>query len=228
MRVTGAGPVRSRPRPRPALLVLVLVAALSGCAQRAEPSPPEPGEVTTEATVAPPSPPATTGDDPTISTLPLKSYVRLGPSPPARLEIPRIGVRTDVITLGLAADGTMEVPDGGDYDRAGWYTEGPQPGQLGPAVIAGHVDSRTGPSVFYRLRELRAGDLVTVRRADDRVLRFRVEGIRQYAKSALPTDDVFGPVPWPALRLITCAGTFDREAGSYRDNLVVSTRLEGA
>jgi sortase (surface protein transpeptidase) len=146
----------------------------------------------------------------------------------SRLGIPRIGVSAPLVELGLEPDGSMQVPDGRDYDKPGWFTEGPEPGQLGPAVIAGHVDSRTGPSVFYRLRELRAGDQVLVERADGRTLRFEVESTRQYPKAELPTDDVFGPVPWPALRLITCGGAYDRRARSYTDNIVVTTRLLGA
>jgi hypothetical protein len=96
----------------------------------------------------------------------------------------------------------MQVP--GDFQVAGWFTGGPQPGQLGPAVIAGHVDSRTGPAVFHRLRDLRPGDQIRVVRADR------------------PDGAVYGATTAPALRLITCAGTFDRARHSYRDNLVVS------
>jgi hypothetical protein len=226
-----AGSTGSRPQPPRTLLVVLLILllpiVLTGCAQRARPRPVQAAPATAPAPSPPAAAPAAGGEAP-VSTLPLKSYVRVPPSPPVRLEIPRIGVRTGLVQLGLQPDGAMEVPEGSDYDRAGWFTEGPEPGQLGPAVIAGHVDSKTGPSVFFRLRELRPGDQVTVRRADNRVLRFRVEAVRQYPKSELPTDDVFGPLPWPALRLITCGGTFDRRAGSYRDNLIVSTRLEGA
>jgi sortase (surface protein transpeptidase) len=110
----------------------------------------------------------------------------------------------------------------GDFQVAGWFTGGPQPGQLGPAVIAGHVDSRTGPAVFYRLRDLRPGDQIRVVRADRLVVRFRVESLASFPKQALPDDAVFGATTTPALRLITCAGTFDRARHSYRDNLVVS------
>jgi hypothetical protein len=149
-----------------------------------------------------------------------------GPAaPPARLEIPAIGVATPLDRLGLAADGTMEVPV--DFGRAGWFAGGTLPGEQGPAVIAGHVDSRSGPAVFYRLRELRAGDAVEVERTDGVRLRFEVSSRAQYRKSALPTAAVFGPVAWPALRLITCGGSFDRARGSYRDNLVVFARLVG-
>ena len=145
-------------------------------------------------------------------------------SRPARLEIPAIGVSTPLLRLGLEPDGAMEVP--GDFARAGWFAEGPAPGQVGPSVIAGHVDSKTGPAVFYRLRDLRPGDPVLVERADGARLRFLVEGARSYPKAAFPTEDVFGPVPAAELRLITCGGEFDRARGSYRDNLVVFARLD--
>jgi hypothetical protein len=109
--------------------------------------------------------------------------------------------------------------------RAGWFTGAAEPGQLGPAVIAGHVDSRSGPAVFHRLRELRPGDEVLVVRADHRVLRFVVESLASYPKRALPGDRLYGPTAAPALRLVTCAGAFDRERRSYRDNLVVEAAV---
>jgi Sortase domain len=146
-------------------------------------------------------------------------------SPPVRLAIPAIGVATPLVRLGLEADGGMQVP--ADFGRAGWFTEGPAPGQVGPSVIAGHVDSRSGPAVFYRLRELRPGQAILVQRADGSRLRFVVEQARSYPKEGFPTTAVFGPVPEAALRLITCAGDFDRSRGSYRDNLVVFARLAG-
>jgi Sortase domain len=146
-------------------------------------------------------------------------------SVPVRLVIPEIGVATRLIRLGLEPDGGMQVP--GDFGDAGWFAGGPAPGQLGPAVIAGHVDSKTGPAVFYRLRELRPGQAVLVERADGVRLRFVVEQARSYPKAGFPTAAVFGPVPSAALRLITCTGDFDRARASYRDNLVVFARLAG-
>jgi sortase (surface protein transpeptidase) len=101
------------------------------------------------------------------------------------------------------------------------------PGQDGPAVISGHIDSKTGPAVFYRLRDLRRGDTVRVRRADGAWLAFEVTGTARYAKASFPTAAVFGPVPGPVLRLITCTGSFDRASGHYLDNLVVTARPAG-
>jgi hypothetical protein len=217
-------------RVRRGVVVLSLVTAgLAGCAgggQEAEPAARVAPPASTVA-VAPATSRAAAGPTRTTEVIdfPLRSWDRLRPSPPVRLEIPAIGVSSPLVRLGLNPDGTMEVP--GEYGLAGWFTGGPQPGQLGPAVIAGHVDSRTGPAVFYRLRELRPGDQIRVVRADRRVLRFRVEALNSYPKQALPGDQVYGTTTVPSLRLITCAGTFDRARQSYRDNLVVWASLAG-
>jgi hypothetical protein len=160
-----------------------------------------------------------------VEELPERLVVAGSAAAPVRLVIPAIGVATPLVRLGLEPDGAMAVPS--DFGRAGWFAEGPAPGQVGPAVIAGHVDSRTGPAVFYRLRELRPGQAVLVERADSSRLRFVVERARGYPKDGFPTGAVFGPVPAAALRLITCAGDFDRARSSYRDNLVVFARLAG-
>jgi Sortase domain len=158
-----------------------------------------------------------------VGDLPVPDPVPGATSGPARLVIPAIGVATRLLRLGLEPGGAMQVPD--DFGRAGWFAKGPAPGQVGPAVIAGHVDSRSGPAVFYRLRELRPGQVVLVERADGTRLRFTVEATRSFPKDRFPTAAVFGPVPTPALRLITCAGDFDRARGSYLDNLVVFAGL---
>jgi sortase family protein len=160
-----------------------------------------------------------------VGDLPQRPAAAWAAAAPVRLVIPAIGVATPLVRLGLEGDGGMEVP--ADFGRAGWFAEGPVPGQVGP-VIAGHVDSKSGPAVFYRLGELRPGQAVLVERADGSRLRFSVEEARRYPKAEFPTADVFGPVPAAALRLITCAGVFDRARGSYRDNLVVFARLAGA
>jgi hypothetical protein len=139
--------------------------------------------------------------------------------PPVRLAIPAIGVRTRLVRLGLTPEGTLEVP--GNTAEAGWYTGGPRPGQLGPAVIAGHIDSYAGPAVFYRLRLLRPGDLVYVRRVGGSRAVFRVYARREFAKDRFPTTLVYGATPDAELRLITCGGAFDYATGSYLSNVVV-------
>jgi hypothetical protein len=147
------------------------------------------------------------------------AFVVADPAPPVEVEAPAIGVRSTLVDLHLDASGALQAP--GEYGSAGWFVEGPQPGQPGPAVIAGHVDSEDGPAVFYRLGDLAAGDEVVVRRQDAEPVRFTVTAVEQYPKDAFPTASVYGPVPGPELRLITCGGTFDRAAQSYRDNVVV-------
>ncbi len=139
------------------------------------------------------------------------------PGPPLRVRIPAIGVFAPLVPLGIAADGTLEVPR---YQEAGWYAGGSRPGDRGPAVIAAHVDSTTGPAVFYRLKELGPGDVVHVDYADGTVT-FSVRESESFLKSQFPTQAVYGPTEAPELRLVTCTGTFDRTARSYRSNLVV-------
>ena len=140
------------------------------------------------------------------------------PHDPVAVKLPSIGVTSRLVRLGLQPDRTMEVPD--DFSLAGWYVHAPQPGDVGPAVIAGHVDSRSGPAVFYRLHELEPGDPVLVRRADGEVVTFVVERIEQHPKDAFPTEAVYGNTEQPELRLITCGGEFDRRARSHRDNII--------
>ena len=145
------------------------------------------------------------------------------PALPVRLQIPAIDVSTPLVKLRRLPDGSLEVPK--DWDTAGWYDQGPRPGQPGPAVILGHVDSKTGPAVFYQLRTLRPGDTVRVGLADGRVLVFRVQRVQRYPKDEFPTEAVYFPTLNRELRLITCGGEFDYAAGSYRDNIVVYATL---
>jgi Sortase domain len=140
-------------------------------------------------------------------------------APPVRLRIRALGVDSPVHRLGLRSDGTIAVPRRADV--AGWYEHGPRPGQPGPAVILGHVDSRTGPGVFARLATVRPGTLVGVDRADGSTVTFRVTGVSRAAKAEFPTDLVYAPSLDATLRLVTCGGSFDRTRGSYRDNVIV-------
>jgi LPXTG-site transpeptidase (sortase) family protein len=138
-------------------------------------------------------------------------------APPTRVRIPAIRVDSPLESLGLDDAGALRAPV--DYGRAGWYAGGTAPGDTGPAVIAGHVDSHAGPAVFFRLYQLRPGDLVQVQRGD-RWLAFRVIATARYAKDRFPTGEVYGPTPDPQLRLITCGGSFDATRRSYVDNVV--------
>jgi hypothetical protein len=138
---------------------------------------------------------------------------------PVSLTIPLIGVKTKLITLGLAAGGALQVPP--TTSVAGWYTGSPRPGAIGSAIIVGHIDSLTGPGVFYRLSELRRGDDVYIARADGTTAEFRVTSVQTYLKDRFPTQTVYGPTPDAELRLITCGGAFDPATGHYLSNIVV-------
>jgi sortase (surface protein transpeptidase) len=138
---------------------------------------------------------------------------------PVALVIPVIGVRARLIRLGRTASGTLQVPT--TTAVAGWYTGSPRPGAIGAAVIAGHVDSVTGPGVFFRLRLLRPSDLIFVRRADSSLAAFRVVAVQTYAKKHFPTAAVYGPAPVAELRVVTCGGTFDYATRHYLSNVIV-------
>ena len=144
-------------------------------------------------------------------------------SEPVRIEIPAIGVDSKLMKLGLNPDGTMQVPP--SAFPAGWYTGAPTPGELGPAIIAGHVDWGKQHGVFHDLVNLVAGDEVAVTRADGSLAVFRVTDVVQFPKSAFPTADVYGNIDHAGLRLVTCGGSFDRAVGHYRDNVVAYAEL---
>jgi sortase (surface protein transpeptidase) len=143
-------------------------------------------------------------------------------SVPTRLVIPAVEVDTDLIPLGLGADGTLDVPAAGF--PAGWYTGAPTPGELGPAVIAGHIDWN-GPGVFFAISHLVPGDAVLVTREDGSVATFAVVEVAEFGKEDFPTALVYGGIDFAGLRLITCGGVFNRKAGHYEDNIVVFASL---
>ena len=138
---------------------------------------------------------------------------------PVSLTIPLIGVKTNLITLGLAAGGAMQVPS--STTVAGWFTGSPRPGSVGSSIIVGHVDNDHGPGVFFRLPELKKGDDVFVRRADGTTAEFRVTEVQEYPKDDFPTERVYGPTPDAELRLITCGGAFNPVTRHYLSNIIV-------
>lgn len=144
-------------------------------------------------------------------------------SRPLRLRVPSLQLDTSLVDLDLAADGTLEVPPGAT--PAGWYVGSPSPGQLGPAVLAGHVDYAGQAGVFARLHQLGPGAEVTVTRTDGRDAVFRVTRVDRVDKDAFPTDEVYGDLDHAGLRLITCGGRFSRAARSYDDNVIAYAEL---
>ncbi|SCL38947.1 Sortase family protein [Micromonospora rhizosphaerae] len=152
---------------------------------------------------------------------PPKKFPVLPASPPTDIAIGKIGLRAPVHQVGIAPDGTIAVPDVGRAGEAGWYDQGPTPGQYGPAVIVGHVDTTTGPAVFHGLKNLDEGDRVEVTRQDHSVVVFEVNSVERYDKDRLPVDEVFGDFSRPNLRLITCGGRWVGGETGYADNVVV-------
>lgn len=142
---------------------------------------------------------------------------------PVSVSIPAIGVQSNLEDLHRGAAGELDPPV--DWDSAGWFSDGIVPGEVGPAVIAGHVDSPTSAAVFFRLDELVAGDAIHVAMSDGTTRTFTVDRSERAAKSAFPTSDVYGTTPTPQLRLITCDGVFDTATGHYTDNLIVFADL---
>ena len=187
---------------------------------RGHAGPPQPIQ---PAVVAAPAP------TPSATAVPAAPATDLGPilpaSEPVALDIPSIGVHsTALAALSVGADGVLPAPT--DYAQPGWYTGGPNPGQLGPAVIAGHVDGPSGPAVFYRLGQLTPGAEVDVTRADGTVATFTIDSVASYAKADFPTSLVYGNTTDRAeIRLITCGGAFDRSTGHYVDNIVAFGHL---
>ena len=149
-----------------------------------------------------------------------------GLAPPVRLRIPSIGVDSDLVGLRVQRDGTLAAPT--TFSQAGWWRDGPTPGAPGAAILAGHVDSQSGPGVFLRLRDLLPGAGFTVARGDGSVGSFVVDAVKEYPKRDFPSGLVFDSGSTATVRLITCGGDFDRSTGHYLDNIVVFARPLGA
>ncbi|MFI6566974.1 class F sortase [Streptomyces sp. NPDC050534] len=200
-----------RPFSRSALAAVALAALLTGCG----------GPGATAGGPANGSRPSA----PTSSAPPAaRSVSAVGRSVPVGLRIPAIGVDTPVMKLGLAGDGTVQVPPITAHDRAGWYEHSPTPGQTGPSVILGHVTvGAYGDGVFRHLKDLRRGERIVARLENGTAAEFTVTEVRTVAKDHFPSDEVYGNVHRPELRLITCGGA--RTGDGYRDNVIVFAEL---
>jgi sortase (surface protein transpeptidase) len=146
-------------------------------------------------------------------------------STPMRISIPAIDVNAPITRVGLASNGAIGVPPLDNNNLAGWYSGGPSPGQLGPAVIVGHVDGPKGKSVFYRLGSLKPGQKVTLELANHRTALFSIYSVEYYRKGKFPGSRVYGDYSRPGLRLITCGGSFVGGSTGYEDNIVVYASL---
>jgi sortase (surface protein transpeptidase) len=210
--LTGGGRRRLVASAAATVLILVgLVALGAGCAaQQHAPQPQSSAAL-----------PATTTSHASSASAPTTTSTVLPAAVPTFLDVPAIGVHHSLLQLGQNPDGTLQVPPLSDVADAGWDKYSPSPGQLGPAVILGHIDSATqGKGVFYDLGALHRGDTVSVTRADHTIAVFRIDGVNEYTKGAFPTLTVYGNTPNAQLRLITCGGPFDSTTHHYVDNIV--------
>ncbi|MFD0854296.1 class F sortase, partial [Actinomadura adrarensis] len=145
---------------------------------------------------------------------------------PETIKIPKLGVSAPVSQLGLRPDGRIEEPPLSRPNLTGWYKEGPTPGETGPSVILGHVDANRKAAVFYRLKDLKAGDQIQVTRKDGTTATFAVTALQDVDKNAFPHKKVFGEtLDYSSLRLVTCGGAFDASTGHYKNNLIVYAKL---
>jgi LPXTG-site transpeptidase (sortase) family protein len=195
-------------RRRPVIVALSVLVTLSGLLAAGAVSNPW-GQAAPVESVAPPA----------------QGAAALPESKPVAIDIPKIGAKSSLIELGLKPDRSLEVPSVEHPEQAGWYRDGAAPGEVGPAVIAGHVDGHGEEGVFYRLDDLKPGDVINVQREDGRTARFAVQRTVQVPKTNFPKEAVYGATPDPQLRLITCGGSFDSNTHHYRDNVIVFAAL---
>ena len=225
-----------RPTRRPGTLIagaaaaVLLVgggtAAVVGLDGRPAALPPPVASSSTSPSTSVPTPPAAvataaSSDAPT----PVQTALQAPAAAPVQVSIPALGISSPLLHLGLLPDGSLDVPRGDDFDTAAWYEGSPRPGDVGPAVIEGHVSSAAnGPSVFFSLSTVAVGDRVDVLRVDGSTVSFEVYDVQQFPKDGFPTLQVYGNTPGSELRLITCGGTIAESNGRYTDNVVVFAR----
>ena len=218
------------------VLLTSLVLGTTACAPESLPAT-APDPVATSAQTAAPQIPATTSPTPAPSaeastSAPAAKPVKpasegpvLAESAPVSLQVPQVGINTSLVPLGQAADGTMEIPGGQPGDPGGWYKYSPTPGELGPAVILGHVNNLASPQgLFFRLHEMKPGEQFSVTRADGTVAVFEVDKLEVVKKATFPTLAVYGNTNRAEIRLITCGG-LDTSSGEYTENTVVFGHL---
>lgn len=223
----GRGGGRRTSPVRVAALILVALLTVAGggfLAAALTMEPPQPPQPAAEA--APPGFDPAGGQPADAPTGPDGEPVSLGESVPVRIEIPTIDVDTKIMQLGVDDDNQVEVPPLDKAQQAGWYKYGATPGEIGPAVIIGHVDSyKIGPAVFFYLGELEPGDRIEVDREDGSTATFRVDGVKSFPKDDFPHGLVYGPTTTAQLRVVTCGGRFDKKQRDYPDNIVVFASL---
>ncbi|MFF4505792.1 class F sortase [Streptomyces sp. NPDC001401] len=215
--LTGQGSPRAGVMMMCAAACLVLAASLSGGQNTSADAARPPSAPHAVASAARPATSAASAGQPVGKHLPR--------SRPVRLRIPKIWVDAPFTGLSIGPNGQLQPPPGNDTNLVGWHTKGASPGEPGTAIIAGHVDTKTSAAVFANLGRLTKGDVFHVLRADGRTATFRVDSVETFEKDDFPSDRVYDDTPQAQVRLITCAGSYDRSVMDYTDNLVVFAHL---
>jgi sortase (surface protein transpeptidase) len=201
-------------------LILALLAALAVLVLTLGGGPGEPAAQPTGS-----ASPVAVDPRPSDTTGGTDSAKAMAKSTPLSIDIPKIGAHSSLVSLGLNADNTIQVPSVNTPLQAGWYSYAPTPGEIGPAVVLGHVDGNKQKGIFFRLKELVAGDHVSIARQDGTTAVFEVTKVHRVPKADFDKEGVYDDTPGPELRLITCGGVFDRSSHNYLDNIVVYARL---
>ncbi|MET9470933.1 class F sortase [Streptomyces sp. NPDC002917] len=170
--------------------------------------------------------PAAAPPAPSAAPSPVPTGLFMPRSKPTKLQIPSIAVNAPFTPLSLGAKGQLNAPPPNDTNLVGWYKGGVTPGERGSAIVAGHVDTTTGPAVFLQLQFVKQGATVDITRADGSVATFKVDSVEKFSKANFPDELVYADTPNAQLRLITCGGTYDRKAKDYKDNVVVFAHLD--
>ncbi len=189
------------------------------------------GSLDTSAQGMPTATPPAAAAAPTPMSTPTaaeESYAELPPSKPTRLSIPVIGVDAPFTGLSIGTKGQLEAPPADDANLVGWFKDGVTPGQRGTAIVAGHVDTMTGPAVFAVLSALQKDNKIHIRREDGSTASFVVDSVESFSKADFPNERVYADAPDAQLRLITCGGDYDRKAKDYTENVVVFAHLDEA
>ncbi|TXS51627.1 class F sortase [Streptomyces sp. t39] len=206
-----------------ALLGFLLIYNSFGTTTDAKPSA---GPVASAPASRPPVDPAAPDAAAESRATPVVEPLSLTRSEPERIRIPRIAVDAPFMGLSVGASGMLDAPPPDDRNLVGWWQEGVTPGEVGASIVAGHVDTRTGPAVFLLLPTLKAGDTVDIARADGSVATFVVDSVENFSKASFPNERVYADTPDAQLRLITCGGEYDRKAKDYKENVVVFAHLD--
>jgi sortase (surface protein transpeptidase) len=189
-----------------------------------------PASVTTSAPMASvpvgaPADPMSTASIPAPTTPPVAQLAGQQVALPTSVSIPAIKAMSTLVPLGVNPDLTVQVPDLKTPGQAGWFDLGVRPGEIGSAVLLGHVDGGGTTGIFAQIGKLSLGDVISVGRADGSTVNFAVYKVTTVPKTDFPSQVFYGPTPGPELHLATCGGVLDRVHHNYLSSVLVYAKL---